>query len=139
MNKHSSFKIMALLVNLLSQSMQLTHYSVCVCALVAWSCPTLCNTMDCSPPGSSIHGVFQTRILEWVAISFSRGSSQPKDLDLNKYQWGNKQKNIRFFFSFSFGGSADNGRELISPTSKQLKRSFVSRGDDIQLVYSTKR
>ena len=37
---------------------------------------TLCNTMDCSPPGSSVHGIFQARVLEWVAISFSRGSSQ---------------------------------------------------------------
>ena len=35
--------------------------------------------MDCSPPGSSIHGIFQARVLEWVAISFSRGSSQPRD------------------------------------------------------------
>ena len=35
--------------------------------------------MDCSPPGSSIHGILQARILEWVAISFSRGSSQPRD------------------------------------------------------------
>ena len=39
---------------------------------VAQSCPTLCNPMDWSLPGSSIHGIFQTRILEWVAISFSR-------------------------------------------------------------------
>ena len=42
---------------------------------VAQSCPTLCDPMDCSPPGSSIHGIFQARVLEWVAISFSRGSS----------------------------------------------------------------
>ena len=42
-------------------------------------CLTLCDPMDCSPPGSSIHGIFQARILEWVAISFSRGSSQPRD------------------------------------------------------------
>ena len=46
---------------------------VCVC-LRAQSCPTVCNTMDCSPPGSSVHGIFQARILEWVAISYSRGS-----------------------------------------------------------------
>ena len=46
---------------------------------VAQSCPTLCDPMDCSPPGSSIHGILQARILEWVAISFSRGSSQPRD------------------------------------------------------------
>ena len=42
---------------------------------VAQSCPTLCDPMDCSPPGSSVHGIFQARVLEWVAISFSRRSS----------------------------------------------------------------
>ena len=46
---------------------------------VAWPCPTLCDSMDCSPPGSSIHGIFQARVLEWIAISFSRGSSWPRD------------------------------------------------------------
>ena len=43
------------------------------------SCPTLCEPLDCSPPGSSVHGIFQARVLEWVAISFSRGSSWPRD------------------------------------------------------------
>ena len=43
------------------------------------SCLTLCDPMDCSPPGSSVHGILQTRILEWVAISFSKGSSWPRD------------------------------------------------------------
>ena len=43
---------------------------------VAQLCPTLCNPMDCSLPGSSIHGIFQARVLEWVIISFSRGSSK---------------------------------------------------------------
>ena len=42
---------------------------------VAQLCPTLCNPVDCSPPVSSIHGILLARILEWVAISFSRGSS----------------------------------------------------------------
>ena len=46
---------------------------------VAQSCLTLCDPMDSSQPGSSIHGIFQARILEWGAISFSRGSSQPRD------------------------------------------------------------
>ena len=45
---------------------------------VPQSCPTLCDAMDCSLPGSSVHGIFQVRILEWVTISFSRGSSQPR-------------------------------------------------------------
>ena len=43
---------------------------------VAQLCLTLWDPMDCSPPGSSVHGIFQARILEWVAISFSRGSSR---------------------------------------------------------------
>ena len=46
---------------------------------VAQSCPTLCHPMDCSLPGSPVHGILQARILEWVAISFSRGSFQPRD------------------------------------------------------------
>ena len=43
------------------------------------SCWTLCSPLDCSPPGSSVHGILQARILEWVAISSSRGSSRPGD------------------------------------------------------------
>ena len=52
--------------------------SVCVC-LVAQSCPTLCDLTDCSPPGSCVLGLSQSNILERVAISFSRGSSQPSN------------------------------------------------------------
>ena len=43
------------------------------------SCLTLCDLMDCNLPGSFVHGILQTRVLEWVAIPFSRGSSQPRD------------------------------------------------------------
>ena len=50
--------------------------SLCVCSQ---SCLTPCDSMDCSPPGSSVHGILQARILEWVALSFSRGSSWPRD------------------------------------------------------------
>ena len=46
---------------------------------VVQSCPALCYPVEYSPPGSSVHGIFQARILEWVAISFSKGSSQPRD------------------------------------------------------------
>ena len=46
---------------------------------VAQSCPTLCDPMDCSLPRSSLHVILQARVLEWVAISFSRGSSWPRD------------------------------------------------------------
>ena len=51
-----------------------------ICCLVAKSCPTLFVTpLDGSPPGSPVHGISQARILEWVAVSFSRGSSHPRD------------------------------------------------------------
>ena len=46
---------------------------------VAQSCPTLCDPMDCSLPGSSVHGISQAIVLEWIVISFSKGSSQPRD------------------------------------------------------------
>ena len=52
---------------------------ICKESEVAQSCPTLCNPMDCSLPGSSVHGIFQAIVLEWIAISFSRGSSQSRN------------------------------------------------------------
>ena len=66
------------------------HWSCCchpeslkVKVKVAQLCLALCDPMDCSPPGSSVHGILQARILEWVAISSSRGSSWPRD-----HTWG---------------------------------------------------
>ena len=53
-----------------------TKWNYHVCS-VAQSCLTPCDPVDCSPPGSSVHGILQASILEWVAISFSRGSSWP--------------------------------------------------------------
>ena len=47
--------------------------------LVTQSCLTLCSLTDCSPPGSSVHGISQARVLEWVTIPFSRGSSRPRN------------------------------------------------------------
>ena len=55
----------------------------CVCVLVLkllQSCPTLCDPMDYSLPGSSVHGILQARILEWVTMPSSKGSSQPRDI-----------------------------------------------------------
>ena len=46
---------------------------------VAQLCPTLCDPVDCNLLGFSVHGILQARILEWIAISFSRGSSRPRD------------------------------------------------------------
>ena len=58
-----------------------TFITLCACMLSCFSqsCPTLCDPMDYSLPGSSIHGILQARLLEWVAISFSRGSSRPRN------------------------------------------------------------
>ena len=52
---------------------------VCVCVCVAQLCLTLFDSMDCSPPDSFVHRILQARILKWVPILFSRGSSQPRD------------------------------------------------------------
>ena len=54
----------------------------CVCVLVAQLCPTLCNPIDCTPPGPSVHGILQARTLEWVAISFSKRSYRKKESEV---------------------------------------------------------
>ena len=54
-------------------------FCCCCCWLVTQSCPILCSPTDCNPPGSSVHGILQARILEWVTIPFSRGSSRPRN------------------------------------------------------------
>ena len=56
-----------------------TNELMCTRAQLLQSCPTLCDPMDWGPPGSSVHGILQTRILEWVAMPCTRGSSQPRD------------------------------------------------------------
>ena len=55
------------------------HMLVSVCAVLAWLCPILWDPMVCSPPGFSVHGILQAKILQWVAMPSSRGSSQPRD------------------------------------------------------------
>ena len=68
------------------RKMEKQHFFITICYItlkseseVAQSCPTLYDPMDCSPPFSSVHGIFQKRMLKWVAVSFSRVSSQPRD------------------------------------------------------------
>ena len=56
-----------------------SFYICCWWCLVTKLCLTLCDSMDCNLPGSSVHGILRARILEWVAISFSRGSSPSRD------------------------------------------------------------
>ena len=57
----------------------LMNLDAVVCCSVAKLCPTPCNLMDYCLPGSSVHGILQARLLEWVAVPFSRGSPQPRD------------------------------------------------------------
>ena len=65
--------------SLLSGCSRVLCLYACVCAKSHQSHLTLCNLMDCSPPSSSVHGILQARTLEGVAVTFSRGSSQPRD------------------------------------------------------------
>ena len=75
---------------------------------VAQSCPSLWDPMDCSLPGSSVHGILQARILEWFAISFSRGSSQPRGrTQVSRIAgrcftiWATREANVLFVFNLS--------------------------------------
>ena len=63
-----------------------SNNNIC-CCLVTKSCPTLCNPMDYSPPDPSVHVISRARILEWVAVSSSRGSSQPQRSNLRLLHW----------------------------------------------------
>ena len=76
-----------------------TRYISAVCVCACSSCPTLCVPMDCSPPDSSVHVIFQARILEWVAISFLRGSSWLRDWTLISckvlYHWATREASNR--------------------------------------------
>ena len=70
-------------VNIINDSNNwLVHLCVCSFAML---CPTLCVPTDCSLPGSSVHGTFKARILEWVAMPFSRGSYWPRDQTYASY------------------------------------------------------
>ena len=72
---------------------------------------TLCDPVDCSPPGSSVHGILQARTLEWVAISFSRRTSQPSDSLLNFRRilyWGSPPIPWKYHQTHSFLGSEYN-------------------------------
>ena len=86
--------------------------SVCVHANSLQSCTTLCSTMDCFPPGSSVHGILQARILEWVAISSSRASFQPKN------------RTCTFYVSYNGRWVLYHYSHLGSPSTSALK--FIS-------------
>ena len=94
-------------------------FKLCCCCLVAQSCPTLCGPMDCSPPGSSVHGILQARRLEWVAISFSKGSSRPRD-------WTRASHTTDWFFTVW------TKMVMFKKTKKQNKTKITSAGEDAE-------
>ena len=89
---------------------------------VAQLCQTLCNTVDCSPPGSPIHGILQARIVEWVAISFSRGSPWPRD-------WTQVSCFAGRCFNLWATGEAHT-MVLIGPKRGKFKRQMTIRAED---------
>ena len=104
---------------------------VCVCVL-AQSWPTLCYPMDCRPPGSSVHEILQARILEWLAISFYRGSSQTRGWNWVSYAAGRcfsmsyvLQLNCsELILSSSLSGTNHSHANLVTWKHKEGARSF---------------
>ena len=95
--------------------------------LVTQSCPILCNPMDCSPPGSSVHEIVQARLPEWVAIPFSRGSSWSRDQTQVSHSAG------RFYCC------SDNNLSTVQETLQGLipgSETFPGEGNGYPLQYS---
>ena len=91
-------------------------------SLVAIVVSDSCNPIDCSLPGSSVHGILQARILEWVAISFSRGSSRPRNQTLVSYLAG------RFFYQLSCREACYSLEE------RQIGKSHIAGEDSSMFV-----
>ena len=97
-------------------------------ALVTQSCSTLCDPMDCSPPGSSVPGTLQTRILEWVAIPFSGVSSQPRD------QTGVSCITGRFFTVWATRKTLLTMRGALNRKKKKKKKRLTYRRPDLKQI-----
>ena len=99
---------------------------------VAQLCLTLCDPMDCSLSGSSVHGIFQARVLEWIAITFSRGSSQPRTWTRVSHiagkhftVWATRETYIYLYISFKLKTNTVLNGNDISIFSKRLKQELV--------------
>ena len=92
---------------------------------VAQFCPTLYDPMGCSLPGSPVHGIFQARVLEWVAISFSRGSSQPRGRTHDSHIAGG------FFISRATGKPKNIGVGSLS----LLQQIFPTQEQNLDLLH----
>ena len=108
------------------------YINACVHAKVLQSCPTLCDTVDSSPPGYSVHGILQARILEWVANSFSK-QNNPSHLHFLhsiKFQTSYHLTNFLGFFSVSHCFLSSCNRKITRP---QLLFSQLRRPDHTNL------
>ena len=101
------------------------------------------HLMDCSPPGSSVHGIFQARILEWVAISFSRGSSQPRDQTCVSqigrpilYHWATREAQIEVHNLFSSVQSFSRVSLFVTPwtAARQTSLSIINSQSLLKLL-----
>ena len=105
------------------------------------SCLTLCNPMDCSPPGSSVRGILQARLLAWVAMPSSRGSSQPRDrtqvssiaggiltaeLPGVPNWWQYWPSKLLYSFFFFFQSSLVHGQRVVSLWKSNWGKSFLT-------------
>ena len=108
----------------------LMYSTGCVCVLIAQSCPALCDPMDCSLSDSSVHGILQARILEWVAISFSRVSSWPRD-----WTWVSCIAH-RFF---TIWATRENPTRLLCPWGFSRQEHWSGLPCPPQLNYSKKK
>ena len=91
--------------------------------LRAQSCLTLCDPMDCSLPGSSIHGIFQALVLEWVAFSFSRGSSWPRDQTQVSHIESNSFPSL--FYGPVYDGNLISGSSVCSKSNLNIWKFSV--------------
>ena len=95
----------------------------CVC-MCAQSCLTLCDPMDCSPPGCSVHGISQARILEWIAISYFRGSSQK---GLNLHLFASPALAGRFFTTWATGEASGSPTHLLRHSAKSSLNNHICK------------
>ena len=93
---------------------------MCMHAKLIQSCPTLCDPRDCSLPGSSVHGILQERIMEWVAMPSSRGSSPPKDRTHISYISCNGRRVLYHCATWEALAKHTSDKELLSKIYKEL-------------------
>ena len=102
-------------------------YNVHACATSLQSCPTLCNTMNCSLPGSAVHGILQARTLEYVAMPSSRGSFQPRDWTHVCYvSWTGRWGLHHYHHHTQLGKGVHQGC-ILSPCSFNLYAEYIMR------------